>query len=68
MLWKKNVDESLKLSPQMFMCVSITKEDLKNQVDRMCTLIFSQPFTTVLILVHYAHKVVILVGWTWSPS
>lgn len=38
---RTNIDESLKLSPQMLMYISITKEIRKNQVDKMYTMIFS---------------------------
>ena len=39
------------------MYISITKEIRKNQVDKMHTMIFSQPFTTaILMFIYWAHK------------
>ena len=54
---RKHIDESLKLSPQILMYISITKEIHKNQVDKMYTMIFSQSFTTaILMFIYWAHK------------
>lgn len=50
---RNHIDESLKLSPQMLMYIPITKEICKNQVDKMDTLIFSQPFTTAILMFIY---------------
>ena len=54
---RNHIDESLKLSSQMLMYIPITKEICKNQVDKMYTLIFSQPFiTAILMFIFWAHK------------